>query len=140
VETLLTDNTIEQVCGYATWAYNSSYDLVSQAEEVEYMRTSICPGYYSDINTAFAQIDATNQGLLSTGIVSMLSTTIHTSYVKPSNSTKRMTQRQVLDEGHLFAIASATSATELSSAQLGAASTLVFEVYSDNSVVGKLND
>lgn len=51
-----------------------------------------------------------------------------------------MTQRQVLDEGHLFAIASATSATELSSAQLGAASTLVFEVYSDNSVIGKLND
>lgn len=60
VETLLKDNTIEEVCEYATWAFNSSYDLVSQADEVEYMRTSICPGYYSNINTAFAEIDATN--------------------------------------------------------------------------------
>jgi hypothetical protein len=37
-------------------------------------------------------------------------------------------------------MASATSASGLNSAYLGPASSLVFEVYSDNTVVGKLND
>ena len=56
LSTILTDNTVEEACDYARWAYISYIDLSSQAE-FDYLRTEICPGFYSDMNTAQKTID-----------------------------------------------------------------------------------
>jgi hypothetical protein len=87
---LLQDNTVQQVCDYAYWAYTSYIDLL-MADEFEYMRTEICPGFYSDLNQAQKEIDENNSLLLSNGFLSKLTTTIHTTYKAPSWSTLVMT-------------------------------------------------
>ena len=50
------------------------------------------------------------------------------------------TNYNTLDGYHLYTIASATSADVLSNDALPPASTLTFEIYSDNQVYGYLND
>lgn len=128
---ILQGNTIEQACDYALWAYTSYIDL-SSAAEFEYLRTEICPGFYADMNTAQKTIDASEQGLVSTGYIQKLSRNVHKTYKTPSYSTKVFTNYNTLDGYHLYTIASATSANDIEATALPPASTLTFEVYSDN--------
>jgi hypothetical protein len=69
-----------------------------------------------------------------------MSTTVHKTYKAPGHSTKVFTNMNVLDSYHLYTIASATSADDLDSSELPPASTLTFEIYSDNSVLAYLNE
>jgi len=92
------------------------------------------------MNAAQKSIDKTNQYLVSTGYLYKLSHNLQKTYVKPGYSTKVLTNYNTLDSYHLYTIASACSASDLPSTFLPAASTLTFEVYSDNSVKAFLND
>ena len=78
--------------------------------------------------------------MVSTGYLYKLSHNLHKTYVKPGYSTKVLTNYNTLDAYHLFTIASACSSTGLAGRDIPAASTLTFEVYSDNTVKAYLND
>ena len=78
--------------------------------------------------------------MVSTGYLYKLSHNLHKTYVKPAYSTKVLTNYNTLDAYHLFTIASACSSTGLAGRDIPAASTLTFEVYSDNTVKAYLND
>jgi hypothetical protein len=65
---ILTNNTVEEACDYARWAYISYIDLSSQAE-FDYLRTEICPGFYSDMNNAQKSIDEDNYNIVSVAYI-----------------------------------------------------------------------
>jgi hypothetical protein len=69
-----------------------------------------------------------------------MSTTVHKTYKAPGVSTKVFTNMNTLDSYHLYTVASAASADDLDSSALPPASTLTFEIYSDNTVLAYLND
>lgn len=92
------------------------------------------------MNIAQKSIDESNQGLVSTGFVQKLSRTVHKTYTVPKYSTKVFTNMNTIDSYHLYTIASACSADDLDSSSLPPASTLTFEIYSNNEVKAYLND
>lgn len=139
MSTILTGNTIEETCDYTYWAYTSYIDL-NNPFEFDYLRQEICPGFYSDMNIAQKTIDEDEQGIVSTSFIQKLTTTIHKTYKAPGVSTKVFTNMNTLDSYHLYTIASAASANDLDSSELPPASTLTFEIYSDNTVLAYVNE
>ena len=115
------------LCDYANWAYTSWYELNEWRDEMAYIQFKICPGYYTDLNEGMQQIDASNSYIVSTGYMQVLINEMSTGTFAFSNM-------QTVDGYHLYTIASATSSSTLLTEEVVPASTLSFEVYSDNTL------
>ena len=114
VKSILTNNTLDLTCEYLNWAWYSYVDLTS-ADAFEWLRVNICSNYYTDLNLAQKSIDEQNQNIVSAGFMTMLASTINTTYQTPDYSTLVYKTMQVIDGYHFFTIASAMANSSIPS-------------------------
>lgn len=102
---------MEQACGYTYWAYVSYVDLESP-DSFEYLRTSVCPGFYQDLNEAQSLIDKSNEYLVSAGFMQLVTDTI-SNYAGPSTEALVYNAMQPMDAYHLYTLAASLAESGL---------------------------
>ena len=60
---IMVGHNVEEVCDYYLWAW-TTFTPVQYESQFEYMRTQICPYYYSQISQAVADIDSQHENLV----------------------------------------------------------------------------
>lgn len=86
---IMTGHTVQQVCEYYQWAW-TTYRTVQYESEFEYMRQSVCPGFWADMNQGMADVNSSNEYVITAKWMSTLATQVSTSYVAPSEDTKTL--------------------------------------------------
>lgn len=66
---------VQEMCDYAYWAYVGYVDL-ENADDWEYLRTSVCPRFFKDQNKDQALIDSENNYLVSSGFMQFVNDAI----------------------------------------------------------------
>lgn len=127
---------IEHTCSYIDWAYMSYVDLDS-ADDFEWIRTNICPGFYKDLNEGQAKLDVDHENLVSAGFLNKLAAQL--SETPSDDIALRYNTWQPIDPYHMYTLAAASGMSSDSS-QVMPGSAIVFEKFEDNSVRAFYND
>ena len=90
----------------------------------------------SDYNQAQKLIDEANQNLVSNGFLNKLKTTLTPPVTNEPAAQLVYTALQTYSPLHMFTFASSTAESQLDNSYVMPASSLIFEVYSDNTIRG----
>jgi len=137
-----------ELCDYVTWAYFNSIPLqgdATQQDEYKRLATETCPSeYYNKMTTSTREISEKNGNLVSSGFISNLSDKVK--MVKDSKQKNAddlplaLTNYQALNSDVLNTIAAQALSSDVIFEALPASSSLIFEIWADDTVHAYLND
>lgn len=105
------------------------------------MRETICPGFYQDSNEAMVQLDTENNDIVSGTFLKYLDDTVNLTYSGSTDPMDLVYSTLVpLDAYHMYTLTQAMSASTIVKGRVTPASTMLLNIYSNNTVKAYYND